>query len=73
MEQLVGELSEVLGDVDRIVERNFQSDVFVNPSVIEDETRERLDVIANNERGIRLWSDNRRGAVVSTSDGSPFS
>ena len=42
MQMLARELPEVLDDVDRLVEENFQSDIFVSPAVIDAETQERL-------------------------------
>ena len=45
MERLVRDLPEVLDDVDRLVEENFRSELFVSPSVIEAETQERLEAV----------------------------
>jgi len=39
------ELPDVLEDVDRMVEENFRSEIFVSPAVIEAETQERLDAV----------------------------
>jgi len=36
------ELPEVFDDLDRLVEENFKSDIFVSPTVIEAETQQRL-------------------------------
>jgi hypothetical protein len=44
-EKIAGELPDVLEDVDRMVEENFRSEIFVSPAVIEAETRERLDAV----------------------------
>jgi TraM recognition site of TraD and TraG len=41
--QLREEMPEALDDVYRLIERNFQSDLFVSPAVIAQETQERLD------------------------------
>jgi hypothetical protein len=41
--QLREEMPEALDDVYRLMDRNFQSDLFVSPAVIEQETRERLE------------------------------
>jgi len=43
--QLVSDLPEALEDLHRLIERNFRSDLFVSPAVIEAETRQRLERI----------------------------
>lgn len=42
IETLAAELPEVLEDMDRLVEQNFQSEPFVSPQVIDQETERRL-------------------------------
>jgi hypothetical protein len=39
------ELPEVVEDMQRFIEENFRSDVFVSPAVIDRETQERLDAV----------------------------
>jgi TraM recognition site of TraD and TraG len=51
MEQIVREFPEALEDVDRLVEENFKSDVFVPPAVIDSEIRKRVEMIMNRETG----------------------
>lgn len=43
MQMLARELPEVLDDVDRLIEENFRSDIFVSPNVIDAETHARLE------------------------------
>jgi hypothetical protein len=45
METLTRELPEVLDDMDRLVEENFASDLFVSPETIDRETHERLQAV----------------------------
>jgi hypothetical protein len=42
METLAREYPEAIEDMDRLVERNFQSEIFISPKVIDEEIRERL-------------------------------
>ncbi len=51
MEQIVREFPEALEDVDRLIEENFKSDVFVPPAVIDRETQRRVEMIMNRETG----------------------
>jgi hypothetical protein len=43
--RLARDMKEVLDDVDRLVEENFRSELFVSPSVIEAETQQRLEAV----------------------------
>ena len=45
METLVREFPEALEETDRLVEQNFQSDLFVSPEVIDRETHDRLHAL----------------------------
>jgi len=45
MQTLVQELPEALEDMDRLVEHNFQSELFVSPEAIDRETQERLHAV----------------------------
>jgi hypothetical protein len=45
METLARELPEVLDHVDRLIEQNFQSDIFVSPQVIDHQTEQRLQAV----------------------------
>lgn len=45
IEMLARELPEALEDMDRIVEQNFQSELFVSPEVIDQESQERLQEV----------------------------
>ena len=45
METLVQEFPEALEETDRLVEQNFQSDLFVSPEVIDRETHDRLHAL----------------------------
>ncbi len=45
METLVREFPEALEDTDRLVEQNFQSDLFVSPEVIDQEAQARLQAL----------------------------
>jgi TraM recognition site of TraD and TraG len=51
MEQIVREFPEALEDVDRLVEENFKSEVFVPPAVIDSEIKKRVEMIMNRETG----------------------
>lgn len=44
-ETLARELPEALDDLDRLVEKNFASDLFVSPEVIDRETRQRIEAV----------------------------
>lgn len=50
--QLREEMPEALEDVERLVERNFSSDLFVSPVVIERETQERLQRVIGTAGGV---------------------
>jgi len=72
LEQLMEELPEVLEDVDRLVGQNFQSDVFVNPSVIDDETRERLELVGKHDSAARVLSGVGKQYTAVSSAKPPF-
>ena len=47
IETLTRELPEALEDMDRLVEQNFQSDLFVTPAAIDVETQRRLHAVTH--------------------------
>jgi hypothetical protein len=73
VEQLMVDLPEALDDVDRLVEQNFQSDVFVNPSVIDAETRDRLELIGKYELPAGAVSEATKKTVDRLTEDNPFS
>jgi len=72
IEKLVGALPEVLEDVDCLVERNFQSDIFVAPAVIEAETSRRLEYVKKQESAGRVLSGMGKPQTAVASAEHPF-
>ncbi len=68
MEQLVQHLPEVLDDMDRLVEKNYEAEAFVAPSVIDAETKRRLDKVLGQTAGsVQVVS----GTVKTKAEASP--
>jgi cell division septum initiation protein DivIVA len=51
--RLTEDLPEAIEDVHRLIERNFRSDFFVSPTVIEAETRQRLERVLRPQLTVR--------------------
>lgn len=56
IETLASEMPEVLEDMDRLIEQNFQSDLFVSPEVIDRETQKRLQNVLRPKLTIQTES-----------------
>jgi hypothetical protein len=56
MERLARDLPEALEEVNELVERNFRSELFVSPSVIEAETQERLEAVLQRRIAVESGS-----------------
>ncbi len=70
-ETLAQQFPEALDDVDRLVEKNFASDLFVSPEVIDRETRERIEAVLHPKLVIPADSRPVEGAEGNQPDSTP--
>jgi len=71
-EQLALELPELLDDVDRLVQEKFQSDFFVDPSVIDAETHRRLEALDQSPSLPLVVPRNRHSTIAENTGSNPF-